>query len=274
MTLHIFGASGAVGQFLCSRLQDANVDFVALSRHLPGGDDKQITQWKVCDLLQDFGPSMATAIISAGPLDTFANWLARVQTPQLSRVVALGSMSIEAKRESPDLAEQAIALRLQQAESKLRETCDQRGILWTILRPALIWGSGRDQNLALLFRLAQRWPIVPIPMAAGGLRQPVHAEDVAHACCLALNEVETYNQVIALGGGERVRVRAMWSRVIRLAGAWPFPIPLPLLRLGALFAGSRSYALATALGRWRADQVVEPELPPTLRGWQPRGFNP
>ena len=90
-------------------------------------------------------------------------------------------MSAETKSASPDLAERALAETLRKAEQRLLRSAAARGIACTLLRPTLIYGGGPDRSLVPIARLALRWRVLPIPLGASGLRQPVHAADLAGA---------------------------------------------------------------------------------------------
>lgn len=275
--LHVFGASGAVGLWLIRRLRAEQRSAIAWSRsmvaHAQDTDDP--ISWRNCDLYSDGAASFATSIVSAGPLDAFAGWLARIQTPQLRRVVALGSMSIEAKRDSADGSERDLAARLQCAEQMLRDTCDARGIDWTILRPTLIWGAARDRSLSSLYSVGRRYGFVPVPGVAGGLRQPVHAADVADACLASLVCARSIGAVIPVAGAEQLPVAEMWMRVASAAQARCLRVPLWLMRAGCATLGARGPALHAALLRWHADQIADCGFASAvLPIWRARGFAP
>jgi nucleoside-diphosphate-sugar epimerase len=218
---------------------------------------------------------MARCIVSAGPLDAFAAWLQRVDTPHLQRVIALSSMSIASKRDAADARERALADRLQAAEQSLRETCDLRGIAWTLLRPCLIWGAAQDTSLTALYRAARKCRILPIPFDAGGLRQPVHAQDVATALLTAQMNPRCIGTEIPLGGGEILPVSAMWKRVLICAEAHYLPVPRWSISAASHVLGARGAALRAALQRWGNDQIADGEIARALLpDWHPRGFAP
>lgn len=274
--LQVFGASGAVGRCLLTRILDREEEVLACSRapdasdlvHGPG------IHWRRADLWQDRGHSGARRIVSAGPLSGLVDWLERIETPVLTRVVALGSMSIESKQAAEDPGERALAQQLAEAEQRLFALADQRGFAATVLRPTLIWGGGRDRSLTPLFRRARRLRLLPLPREPGGLRQPVHADDVAAACLYALDHSGSAQRAIELGGGECLSVRDMWWRVIAAAGAMPMPIPLAAYRRLATLPVIGSSALVNALSRWPQDQTAEPEAAARLLGHAPRDFAP
>ena len=230
--------------------------------------------WRSLDLWRDQRACSATALISLGPLDALVHWLARVDAPHLQRLVALGSTSIDSKRDAPDAGERAIAQRLQQSEARLRQLCDQRDIAWTILRPTLIWGAGLDVSLTPLYRLGLRGGWAPVPWSDGGLRQPVHAEDVAAACVLAMQCDQACGLTMSLGGGEQLPAAMMWSRVIVAAQARVLRMPRSLLMAGSYLSPTHGTSLRSALQRWPSAQIVDDEVARSVLDWNPRGFAP
>lgn len=274
--LQIFGASGAVGRCLLTRLRDREEEVLACSRTPDAADLVRGAgiHWRHADLWRDLGHSSARSIVSAGPLGGLVDWLERVETPVLSRVVALGSMSIDSKRDADDDAERAVAQQLAAAEQRLFALAEQRGFAATVLRPTLIWGGGRDRSLTPLFRRARLLRLLPLPREAGGRRQPIHADDVAGACLLALDLPGSAQHAIELGGGECLAVREMWRRVIAAAGAISVPVALASYRRLAALPMIGSSALLNALSRWPQDQTAEPEAAHRLLGHAPRDFVP
>jgi len=274
--MQIVGASGAVGRCLLTRILDREEEVLACSRAPESADRVRGNgiHWRHLDLWRDRGHAGARSIISAGPLSGLVDWLERVETPVLARVVALGSMSIDSKRSATDPGERDIARQLAAAEQRLFALAEQRGFAATVLRPTLIWGLGRDRSLTPLFRRARLLRLLPLPREPGGLRQPVHADDVALACLRALEQPQSEQQSIELGGGECLSVREMWRRVIRAAGALPVPLSLSAYRRLVALPVIGSGALANALSRWPQDQTVAPAAASQLLGISPRGFAP
>ncbi len=71
-----------------------------------------------------------------------------------------------------------------------------------------------------------RMRMFPLPMARG-LRQPVHAQDLARAALAALDTPAAAMKVLPIGGGERVSVGEMFARVRRSLPVDTLPLPLP-----------------------------------------------
>ncbi len=274
----VAGASGAIGRFLLPRLLAAGHEVIALSREQRGSNDPHL-RW-IVGHLDGALPSLPAldAIFSCGPLDAFARWFAQVSPPGRPRVIAFGSMSIESKRDSADPAEQALVARLREAEQRLIAAASARGCAWNLLRPTLIYGAGIDRSLTPLAHFAQRWRVLPRLAAAHGLRQPVHADDLATACLTLSGSTHAANRTYALGGGERLAFGAMLERVRASVPVRVLPLPLPLsgVRGIARLAGAVGLPRpgAAALERLQRDLVADNTAAHADLGWSPRGFHP
>lgn len=267
----VAGASGAVGRFLLPRLLDAGIEVVALSRQ-PRADARPRLQWIVGDLDRDASAPGVDQVFSVGPLDGFVRWLARTPPPGTPRIVALGSMSIDSKRVSIDTAERDVAARLQTAEHDLAAFCAQRGMAWTVLRPTLIYGAGVDRSLTPLARRAMRWRVFPQLHGARGLRQPVHADDLAAACLAVARQPACEGRAYAVGGGERLSFDAMLARV---RAALPHPVvPLPVPLAAVRLLAAAGLAPAAAVARLTHDLVADDAPARADFGWAPRAFVP
>ncbi len=273
----MFGASGAVGGFLLSRLGGERVWAVSRQPRPPGQGD---VQWIAGDLDGDVSlPKAVEAIFSCGPLDAFARWYARSATGT-ARVLAISSMSVFSKRDSEDAAERDVAARLGSAEAQVLHIAAGRGAHAVVLRPTLIYGSGRDRSLAPVARWARRWRLFPRLQGASGLRQPVHADDLAQACIAALRASSTAGRCYALGGGERLDFAQMIERTCRSLDVACVGIPMPI----ALLAQPRILRIAAALGwtppglaaiaRMRVDLLADNDAAARDFGWAPRPFEP
>lgn len=161
------------------------------------------------------------------PIWVVPQYFATIEACGARRVVTLSSTSIFVKDDSSDHREQDIARRLAEGEHALRIWAEVRGIEWVILRPTLIYGRGRDKNLTEIARFVRRFRFFPILGLAGGLRQPVHAEDVAAACVSALTVQAAANHVYSLSGGETLSYREMVCRIFAAVGKLPHLVTIP-----------------------------------------------
>jgi nucleoside-diphosphate-sugar epimerase len=273
----VFGASGQIGMRLLARLRTGGWHVVAVSRQAQ--HDTAQVHWLRGDLSHVDGlPAMVDAIISCGPLDHFATWYAATSTAS-ARVIAFGSTSVTVKAGSIDDGERALAQRLESGERLVFATAADRGAAATLLRPTLVYGSGRDRSLTRITDMARRWRCFVLPRHANGLRQPVHVDDLAEAAHAAIGSPETFGRAYALPGGETLAYRDMVLRVLQALQppARLLELPAPLFRLlvrcAHVLGRARDFSDATE-ARLRMDLVFDAEPARRAFGYSPRAFNP
>ena len=89
-----------------------------------------------------------------------------------------------------------------------------------------------DRNLTPIANRAMRLRLFPYPVGQG-LRQPVHARDVAEAAWRAVGSGAAHGRCIQIGGGERLRIDRMFARVHASLGVPTLAVPVPRLLLRA-----------------------------------------
>lgn len=272
-TPQVLGASGQVGHYLLRRLGSTAI---ACARSVPVRSAHDAARWLPFDLWTHAQPPASAQLISAGPLDGCVNWLERVGPGPLTRMIALGSMSAVHKLRSPDLKERVLAQHLLAHEQRLLAFAAGHGIRCTILRPTLIWGAGLDHSLTLYALQARRRGHAWIPTGASGLRQPVHADDLAALCVALLASREHDGACLDVGGGERLTLRAMLGRVVASVDARVLPLPCPrfLLAAAGRLGVRLGLARAAAAARAVADQCVDNDDAWRSCPLKPRGFDP
>ena len=279
--LLVFGLTGQLGEALLRTSLPMPV--LAVSRALPVGAEHRFgtspahartvdaLQWQR-GALDDFSDAHTfDAALSLGPLDAFARAVADGRV-RAGRIVAFGSTSVHAKARSPDPAERALAQRLAEAEAALFTACARVGAPCLILRPTLVWGMGRDATVSRVVELARRWPLMPLPLDAPGLRQPVHAMDLAEAARRALADDGHPSAAFDLPGGETLPFGTMLARSVRAgaSGARLLPVPWRIVRLAA----GRHSRLRGVAARLAHDLVFDSSPAVARLGWRPRGFAP
>lgn len=275
----VLGASGQIGRFLVPRLLASGWSVHAVSRQ-PQLSRQPGLKWIQGDLfagLPDLPP--LAAIFSLGPLDGFARWMQSTTVQGSPHIVALGSMSAVSKFQSTDAAERDLAQRLRDAERALELAARTKNSAWTILRCTLIYGAGMDRNLTPITRVAAKCRVFPKLAFASGLRQPVHAADVAEACLAAVANSRAREGILEIGGGECLAFSAMLDRAIDSLPVRVLRVPLgpSLIRLGLGLARvfrPGQIPGSAFLDRLRADLVVDNGPARELLGWTPRGFAP
>lgn len=268
----VFGLSGQVGESLAGMRAELG-PLLAISRTpRPGleGIEWQRASLETCAA----APPDCARILSLGPLDAFAQWVERTR-PAGVRIVAIGSTGVRDKRESPDAHERALAHRLAAAEHVLSAHAAATDCQLTLLRPSLLYGSGRDHSLTPLAARARRWRRLPWPRSATGLRQPVHVDDVARAVVDCLASTATHGAAFDLPGAEALRFDAMVERHLarHAPGARLWRLPDAAFRL-AMSAAGRGKGVDGWLWRARRDQLADAEAARAAFGFSPRAFQP
>lgn len=276
MTVLVTGATSLVGGYLLPRLAAAGYAPLAVTRH-PGIDPFTGAQWFRVDITRKptaLPPSPAA--IHLAPLWLLPPLLDTLAANGLRRLIAFGSTSRFTKERSADAGERDVARRLAEAEHALREGCRRHRIAWTLFRPTLIYGGGRDRNLTAIAGWARRLGFVAVAGRGAGRRQPVHADDLAAACVQALASGVTHEREYDLGGATVLPYRAMAETVARAAaGARVIGVPAPLLR-AAFRAASllpRYRQLTSSMvDRMEEDLVVDHAPAQRDFGYAPRAF--
>ena len=196
----------------------------------------------------------------------------------LERLVALSSTSVHSKQASPDPAERTLAARLATAEEDLTGLAARAGTRLVILRPTMIYDCQRDGNVAAIAAWVQRWGWFPLAGAARGLRQPVHADDVADACLAALRHPAP-RSAYTLSGGEALPFRELVRRGCADRGLTPRIVHLPAWAWRPLAAAARSLGLASGAttgmaARMNEDLVFDHSAATADLGFRPRPFPP
>lgn len=286
----LVGADGPAGHEIIAGLLDAGVPVIAVSAAVPDYSRPGLT-WMQHDLAREHARVQAHVMVCA---DAGALPLAARQAramPPLRRIVALSSSSVGFKQRSRDPEERAAAARLVESEEALVGMAKKRGMTLTLFRPTLIYG-GRCPSALDGIRTwleCRSWA----PVAGNGLRQPVHAEDLAAMVrSMAVGPDSglpadggteavdgTCVRTVALGGGETLRYPEFVRRIASAAGADPTLVPIPaglitpVLRLAHGLGRFRSITPAM-VARQRMDLVVDDTFAREHLGWNPRPFRP
>ncbi|NOU09697.1 MAG: NAD-dependent epimerase/dehydratase family protein [Nitrospira sp.] len=226
----LLGANSLVGECVIQRLRKDGRHTVAFSRHPPDGRTEQRVTWLQLpsySLPAHPEGSQIKDWLCVAPIWVLPQYFSMIEVCSARRVVALSSTSLFVKHDSSDHGEQDVARRLAEGERALRVWAEAQGVEWVILRPTLIYGGGRDKNLTEIVRLVCRWGFFPLLGEAKGLRQPVHAEDVATACVSALTVPVAANLTYNLSGGETLSYREMVCRVFATLGKLPHLVKVP-----------------------------------------------
>ncbi|MBF6648528.1 NAD(P)-dependent oxidoreductase [Methylobacter sp. BlB1] len=284
----IIGATSFVGECLLDRLAGLDVEMTAFSRKpqkiTPDRHASKLS-WRVLD--ENAADPVATPYsvetraienwVSLGPIWVLPALFPMLEAYGIRRIVALSSTSRFTKKTSRDASEQALAEHLISGEESLKAWAEKQGVEWVIIQPTMIYGYGKDRNIARIAHFIERFGFFPLLGKATGKRQPVHVEDVVDACCSALFSERALNRAYVVSGKERLTYRAMVERIFLSIGKPPVLLSLPLgvfqYAVMCLRVLPRFKSLTVEMAsRMNQDMVFDHEEAAQDLGFKPRGF--
>jgi len=272
----VIGGTGVVGSHVVEQLVRRGERPFVLSRSPRDAAD---VEWILGDMeapaTLDLPP--VTTLYCTADAVLLADILSKVITPSLQRIIAFSSTSVMTKLDTEVAIEREILRNLAEAEQRIIATCEQHRIGWTILRPTLIYKEGHDINITPLSRLIRRFRFMPLVGGGTGLRQPVHAEDLAIGAIAAAGSPAAANKIYCLPGGETLSYREMIGRIfdgLRLPRRM-ISIPAALWRMAFALAHPLFPDANVAMGlRMTKDMTFDATPAIEDFGWNPRPFHP
>jgi nucleoside-diphosphate-sugar epimerase len=272
----ILGGGSLVGEYLLPLLAERGYrGYVVSRKRIDGGlhfawlstAEVQDASWH----LQD-----KAVIISLWPI-----WLLGPIMPQFlgaSQLIALSSTSLFGKANSLDPAEKELVESISKAEAHVRVNCETFRIPFTVLRPTLIYDGIRDHSITFIAEIIKRFGFFMVAGDAKGLRQPIHAEDVAIAIASAINNEKSYNKSLNITGGETISYFTMIRRVSEALGRSINIIPSPKFLLKGLLHIMRALNFTdlspSLFDRMNQDLAYDSTEAVEVLGIRPRDFYP
>lgn len=274
----VIGATSLVGRSLLSLFVTQGCKTFAYTRkniwHQCTGSDVQWCSYTSSSMHTD---EVIQNWICVAPIWVLPEHFELLESRGVRRIIAVSSTSRFLKLDSSDVSERVLAQRLVDAEDCLQRWSDEKQIEWVVLRPTLIYDPWQDKNVSEISLFIRCFGFFPLFGKALGLRQPIHAEDVAKACISALNQHEVFGRAFNLSGGETLPYREMVVRIFEAMGKKPrlFTVPLWLFgfafRFLSLFPRYKHLSLAMAL-RMNRDLVFDHSDATVEFGFKPRKF--
>jgi nucleoside-diphosphate-sugar epimerase len=276
----VIGATGIVGGHILERLVRAGEKPIALSRSRR--EAAAGIEWSQGNLtmLETLKLPVFTTVYCTAPVDLLANalpYLFDLSRGSLARVVAFTSTSIATKIDSEIPAERESVRRWLQAEQHLVATCERLGVGWTVLRPTIVYDEGRDANITRLSRLIEKLGFMPLAGTGSGLRQPVHAQDLAIGALAAAASSAAINRIYAVPGRDTITYREMVGRIFDGLDRPRRVVAVPPMLWRAAFLLARPFISNAniAMGNRMAKDMIFDATPAIVDfGWSPREFRP
>ncbi len=273
----VLGATGLVGRHIVNQLIAAGEHPFALSRS--ARENMPSMQWLKGDLAEastlTFPPFQK--LYCTAHCHFLAIALPSLKEAGVQRVIFFTSTSILTKLSSADAHERAQVQILADSEKEAIAACEKHGVAWTVLRPTIIYDEGRDPSISRLARLIDKLGFFPLAGFGKGLRQPVHAEDLAIGALQASASEAAINKAYNVSGGETITYREMIGRIFDGIDKQRRIIPLPPVLWRAAFQAAQRYfpnANAEMGMRMSKDLVFDATAAVQDFGWSPRPFHP
>lgn len=272
------GASSQIGVFVIPRLLQRGFRVLAVSRK---GRPEWCPVSERVDWLNEADAIKAAQgcpfLLSAGPLELAERFLDA--GPHFQSAVVFSSSSVETKLESGSKKERNQIRTMLALESDIQRRTASKDIKLVILRPTLIYGCGLDSSISRLEKFIRRFGFVPVNGRAGGLRQPVHADDLACVAITVMLSKIPLPPVLTLAGGSTLSYAEMVSTIFATLGRPARLIHLPewfflgLLGLAKVF-GVGNDINNEMIKRQRTDMVFGFQHALELLDYNPRPFAP
>jgi nucleoside-diphosphate-sugar epimerase len=245
----VTGATSIIGRFLLPKLANSGYEVHAVSRNdrsSPISTEKNVL-WHSIDISdpEQLIHLSADALVHLAPLWLLPPLLPVLDSLGIKRVIGFGSTSVFSKAGSANPDERRLSAHLAEAEEAIGKRCATLGINWTVFRPTLVYDCVRDKNITKIASFIRRFGFFPLLGEGRGLRQPVHADDLANACILALWRSDTFNRAYNLSGGETLSYLQMVARIFNALGKQARFLAVPewvfhtAIQLAGLLPGKR-----------------------------------
>lgn len=238
MRILVIGASGFVGRALVANATRLGHTVMAASRSLSISGVAPKRQVPLRRLLEeprlaDGGAGLDAVIHAAGVINGTDRQLREGNT-ELTRQVAVMMRSWPQARlvyiSSVSAIDELGAYGSAKRESeRCLESCGVESFI--TLRPSLLYGPGDSKNVAMLYRLINSSPVIPVPGGNGMRLQPLHIDDLADATLRAASGQGENRHAYTVAGPEQIGLMDMMRTMARHMGKRPLLIPFPLAAL-------------------------------------------
>lgn len=277
----VFGATSLVGRCLLTQAEETGLKVIAFSRQNVIRTLSPFIEWRHPPALNTGDAIFDHPVkywICLAPIWVLGEYFHAIEASGAKRVIALSSTSRFTKLDSDNKSENETVQRLIEGESALEHWAKDRGIEWVILRPTMIYGLGIDKNVSEIARFIGRFRFFPLFGKANGMRQPIHACDVASACISAVTATHAVNRSYNISGGETLAYRDLVARIfvalehhviMPAVPLWAFRITATILRTLPRY---RQWSVNMA-ERMNRDLMFDHADATRDLGFQPRAFS-
>lgn len=161
---------------------------------------------------------------------------------------------------------------------EMEELIKKSHLSWSIVRPAMIFGSELDKNIHKLLRFLDKSPVFPMFGDGENLWHPVYFEDCAKGACEALVREKAIHKAYDLPGSRPLTYNELVETAAEAIGRNPRIIHFPIepVRRALVLAEKLRIPLPVDSGqivRLREDKAYPYEKAEDELGYSPRSFH-
>ena len=223
MTIHLFGYSNPVGQAFLELLsmRKNNFDIKLYSKN---NQNATYIDLESKEISSNFKPEKSSIIISFAPIWIFSSFLEMVDSKStlldnVEMIISCSSSSTITKRFSFNNFDKNLSNSLNTSEEKIIDISKKNNLLCKIVQPTMIYGNVgifKDKNVNILKKMISFSPFLILPNESG-LRQPIHAKDLAEYIHKLIKEKDKKSMLdknkILIGGHETLSYINMLERI-------------------------------------------------------------
>ena len=279
LPLVIAGGSSLVAPYLIARVEAAGLNAEVISRrHIDVPEGFIFTQMDLTKARNWIAPEDAI-VVSLLPIPVLTQFLPRFIG--VKAIIMIGSTRHFSHVKNQDEKDKSVVARLELSEEVLRSWCKKSNVDFTLLRPTMVYDGKHDDNVAQIAHFIQRYRFLPLARPAKGLRQPLHAADLAKAIFNSIGNDAVKNKALNIAGGEILTYRELVERIFSRLGQKPRLLMMPKEWLEKIFglaskAGViREDAYNSSLFKsMNEDLIFDVAEGLDLLKYDPRGFEP
>jgi len=275
MKVCVVGGTGFTGSYVVKRLLDKKLDVSCLVR--PTSSLASIPESRVQRVVGDlddprslenaFAGSEALIFVASMGFGQVPGVIEELKRSQIRRAVFFSSTSIFTK-----LNPLSKGLRM-----AAEEAVKLSGLDYTILRPTMIYGDGRDRNIARLIRYVAGHRLILVPGSGTRMQQPVFVDDLAGAAVASILSPCSVGKEYELSGREPITFTRMIEEIGQRLGRGVRRLHLPIrpiilgLRLSERI-GLKLPIKAEQIERLEEDKAFDWSRAADDFGYDPRSF--
>lgn len=225
--LILSGANGFTGRHVCEELISRNIKFSVILR--PGTNHywmmkKNISVFysdlndsnKLSKILKEFDSLINIASLGFGTANPIVE---ACEKASLKRVIFISSTSIFTSLNASS----------KKIRNKAENIIKKSNLIWSIIRPTMIYGTPKDRNMIRLIRWIDKVPIIPIFGDGNSLQQPVYVKDLAKFIVDILDNENSFKNDFNISGKSPLTFNQIIREISDILNKRPFKIYLPYL---------------------------------------------